>query len=55
MNVTGVRFGVKAGINIANLTVKPRGDESAYNSLIGINGGFLLLFLLQQVLQYNLN
>lgn len=40
MNVTGVRFGVKAGINIANLTVKPRGDESAYNSLIGINGGF---------------
>ncbi len=37
---TGVRFGLKAGINIANLTVKPSDEEFSSSSLIGINGGF---------------
>ena len=38
--VKGVRFGVKAGINIANLTVKPADAETSTGSLIGVTGGF---------------
>lgn len=40
VTATGVRFGVKAGINIANVTIKPEDDESSLGSLVGINGGF---------------
>ena len=37
--VRGVRFGVKAGINIADLTIKPAVPENSTSSLIGVTGG----------------
>ena len=36
---TGVRFGLKAGINLANITTKPS-DGTSTGFLPGINGGF---------------
>lgn len=38
--VRSVRFGVKAGINIASLTIKPEDAETSTGSLIGVTGGF---------------
>ena len=35
----GVRFGLKAGINIANLSIKPNDAENQASSLISITGG----------------
>jgi hypothetical protein len=35
----GVRLGIKAGINIANATIKPADAETSKGSLLGITGG----------------
>jgi hypothetical protein len=53
----GVRFGFKAGINLANITSKfedPLFADFSTNSLLGITGGFLLLYRQEQALTTSL-